>query len=282
MHSPRLTELRRVAGLILCAALGLSQAGCLVVPYPMHHKGGPNPNFRSSLDEGSKLIEGTTTRRDVLLALGEPDGRGYDDRWFAYKAVEGRAGLHWGYTVGTIGGGGGDGAIDDLDTAQRLVIRFDERGVVSQILFKKTNCTEQYLDTHDCPSARGDDLLKLDEEYLVGRYGAVSARLDTWSLVVDPHCEFHSTHRVSSNGQPFLVTEKGLLWIEWGNQWRTVDFAQVQSIRPLETHQGLYYVPIAMRDGSCLFLFDLAFRKRADALRESLSAAIEAVNATPP
>ena len=66
-------------GLVLLATALLS--ACVILPVPT-----PPIGARVISDEAQGSIKsGTTTRADVLLALGNPDERQDDDRLFAYK-----------------------------------------------------------------------------------------------------------------------------------------------------------------------------------------------------
>src|SRR5215469_13361685 len=132
----RHTDLRRVLVGLMAASLA-NLAGCVILPIPVARSSGAVATYRSNVDDqvSATLVRGSTTRRQVLLDLGEPDGRGADDRWFTYQSVSRRGGLHWAYIIGAEGGGGSIGSIDNWDTARRLTIRFDDRGVVSNIAF---------------------------------------------------------------------------------------------------------------------------------------------------
>jgi hypothetical protein len=84
---------------------------------------------RDEVKEGSKLgIDvGKTTRIDVLLALGEPDGRASDDSSFTYESTRS-------WAVGLYPVAGGE------VTLSRLVISFNDDGVVSKVDFRRHKC----------------------------------------------------------------------------------------------------------------------------------------------
>jgi outer membrane protein assembly factor BamE (lipoprotein component of BamABCDE complex) len=163
----RHTDLRRALLLVSIAALLGNLAGCVFLPIPVARSAGAIASYRSNIDDQvpATLMQGSATRRQVLLDLGEPDGRGAADRWFTYQSVSRRGGLHWAYIAGAEGGAGSIGSIDNWDTARRLTIRFDDRGVVSSVAFDRKNCTDSFLDSATCPSASGKDLTKADEEH---------------------------------------------------------------------------------------------------------------------
>ena len=104
----------RLAGLLTCA--GLATAGCLpplivIVPMiPPVELLAPSP--RQALDPG------TTSRTDVLMAMGSPDSRHHDDRYFVYGWIQV-------YAAGTAGAGSSGEVLWD---SHRLILKFDADG----------------------------------------------------------------------------------------------------------------------------------------------------------
>lgn len=83
------------------------------------------------------IVEGTTTRADVLLHLGEPDGRDPEDRWFAYGSRYNEGGV----LFVAFGPGGAGAAVGTKSVRyRRIVVRFDDRGVVTSAGFVERAC----------------------------------------------------------------------------------------------------------------------------------------------
>ena len=93
---------------------------------------------------GDSIQSGTTTRVDVLLKFGEPDGRGVDDRWFTYVSSS-----VWG--IGAMGNGAPVGH-QGIDT-RRMTVWFDPNGVVTKVEFQQRNCSRpgDFWEAHPPP-----------------------------------------------------------------------------------------------------------------------------------
>src|SRR5215469_804209 len=70
---------------VSCLLAACLFSGCIPVVTPALL----SPDSRADLTAASQrgIEVGKTTRVDVLLALGEPDGRAVDERWFTYSSV---------------------------------------------------------------------------------------------------------------------------------------------------------------------------------------------------
>ncbi len=87
-----------------------------------------------------KLEIGVSTREDVLLLLGEPDNDGANDSWMAYGSVYGEGGILFLICAGSgCGGGGGGGEKMDY---RRLIVTFNELGVMTNAEFLNQECWE--------------------------------------------------------------------------------------------------------------------------------------------
>lgn len=137
-----MNALRRVRWACALAAL-LVVSGCLPVPIPPL---GIAPDSRSNLPPTRPgfIHEGETQRADVLLALGAPDRAGADERWFAYASAAHQGGVA--FVVGSYGGAGG--VLVEGYLERRLVIRFDERGIVESVEFEEKVCPRVGLNEH--------------------------------------------------------------------------------------------------------------------------------------
>ena len=72
----------------------------MILPVP--RPAGPTRSSRIEVSAASleQIVAGRTTRTEVLLLLGEPDGRADLDRWFTYGSRVLRGGVGWAMWVG--------------------------------------------------------------------------------------------------------------------------------------------------------------------------------------
>lgn len=162
----------------------LALQGCVVVPIPVSQSLGVSRDTRSNLDTETPnaFVPGESTRADVLLQLGEPDGRGDDDLWFSYGNRLKRGGLQWAACGAALSGSAGCLPISKVYRSQRLIIRFDANGRLREQSFEPVDCAG----SGDCLSASGADIL-------------VKARLAVAVRALDAELG-----QVLSSWQPFL------------------------------------------------------------------------------
>lgn len=118
----------------MVAAAGVAVLTGCPVPLVPRYEGGSRQNVGERMPDF--IVEGTTTRDDLLLRMGEPDGRGPEDRWFAYGSRYNEGGVL--FIAGAPGGVGGVGV--SSIRYRRIVVRFDDRGVVSSTGFVERTC----------------------------------------------------------------------------------------------------------------------------------------------
>ena len=113
------------ARLCLVAAFLSGLAGCLYIPTPEHSSLQVDGRYRAPISEEkiAQIAVGTTTRADILLALGRPTKRIQDDRYFAYDWATIQGYLAFGF-------GPGAGGVGAVPNRYLLLIELDERGVV--------------------------------------------------------------------------------------------------------------------------------------------------------
>jgi hypothetical protein len=113
-------------------ALALLNTGCIIVPIPHGEFAcDPRPGLFARTD-ADFIRPAQTTRQQVLLTLGEPDFIWADERTFAY--VWATSDLDILFAAGGPGGGA-IGGIIPMRKKHRLLIRFDEAGVVREFLW---------------------------------------------------------------------------------------------------------------------------------------------------
>ena len=87
------------------------------------------------------IVTGKTTREEVLLRLGQPDGAALDESWLSYGCVRSKGGvLVFIYPSPAMP------AFETVDYT-RLVVYFDEAGVVERTQFEQRTCRETELIT---------------------------------------------------------------------------------------------------------------------------------------
>jgi hypothetical protein len=144
---------------VLAALMPLAVAACAMgpmlardVPQSRRNVGDSVPDF---------IVAGKTTRADVLIALGEPDGAAEGGEQFVYTSVRGRGGFFF-FSV--------RGGFDfEKRTYRRLVILFDDAGTVKNSRLEVASClgSDQYResgpDVHSqCVDVAGRDLPPID------------------------------------------------------------------------------------------------------------------------
>ena len=116
-------------------AVVASTAGC-PIPLPSGYTTSSRENI--SAEVTVQLEAGVTTREAVLLLLGEPDGTGPDDAWLAYGSVYGEGGVVFVICAGGNCGGTGSEKME----YRRLVVSFDEHGLMTNAEFVNRACRE--------------------------------------------------------------------------------------------------------------------------------------------
>jgi hypothetical protein len=114
--------------------------GCFPYPVPS----GPLKDSRTNVPSHvpSWIVTGRTTRRELLLELGEPDGRGPGERWYSYGSAISHGGVGGLLVIPSEAGVGGGYASHEIVEVRRLIVTFDEGGIVR----------DAKLDAKRCPS----------------------------------------------------------------------------------------------------------------------------------
>ena len=124
--------MRRVlAGIVLAVGLG----GC--IPLPMLPRG---TELRTNLGriDSMTIADGVTTRAELMLVLGEPDGWLPDGSRMAWTSGRSKGG------VAVLFGAGYSGGVVTYErmTYRRLMVVFDPAGRVAGSFVEERNCTE--------------------------------------------------------------------------------------------------------------------------------------------
>lgn len=144
------------------AAALLSAAAVACVPIPLVP--GDFETSRTNIDAASvqRIVAGRSTRADVLLELGEPDGQSDSADRFVYSRVASKGGIAF-LVAGAAGNSMGAGTVESRRMSYlRLVIRFDASGVVTDAKLQSDACLETDLGdqalTGRCADVTGLDL----------------------------------------------------------------------------------------------------------------------------
>jgi outer membrane protein assembly factor BamE (lipoprotein component of BamABCDE complex) len=128
------------AGLSSLVALSLALVGGTLsgcpVPIPRHYDASSRQNLHPEIL--ASLQSGVTTREDVILMLGEPDGAAEDESWLAYGSIYSKGGVIFVVAAG----GGAAGAGGETVEYCRLVVTFDAHGVLQAADFVSRECWE--------------------------------------------------------------------------------------------------------------------------------------------
>jgi hypothetical protein len=178
---------------------------------------------------------GKTTRVDVLLALGEPDGRAVDERWFTYSSARpfeaGFVGIgSWEYVKGTV---------------NRLVVQFDATGIVSNVDFQQSHCSG-FLSAQGCVDVRGSDLIAAD--IASGKMGTVLLNYNnaSFNYSSNDYCSFDNSGPLSSG--PFALTDREIVMGE-----TELSYNRVAAILPFRK-EASSWIRLKRYDGICIFI----------------------------
>jgi hypothetical protein len=233
---------------------------------------GPREDSRTNVPEAVALwiVAGQTTRRDVLLGLGDPDGKAPDEHWFTY----GSAISHGGIEGAAVGFGNAGSLGRESVEYRRLIVRFDDNGVVSSVDWQNKRCTEYpqgsdstgYVTTVPCVDIQGNDLTS----------GAIAAadttaaeslaqfdRVSWWTYPRGERpCADHyvSYHELPSIGR-MEITRNSLMLVALPPQYQQADYSVIQHPAgrvtiPLSEIKSVIMkgrMIVEQKNGSCLY-----------------------------
>lgn len=184
-----MTALNQMCFTLILYLMILTVSGCMIIPVPRYDTAPSRCNI--SEQETRRFEPGATTRRDLILALGEPDAVSIDERKLVYcwQRV-----VAWWIIVGFEGtaGAGDAGEIYDADF---FVAEFDARGVL--VRFAESKRFPELVPTL---SSYGDHRILLQNSAKL--YAGVDGFKGIWYRV--------------NNGIPgqLLLTEHAVIFIE--------------------------------------------------------------------
>jgi outer membrane protein assembly factor BamE (lipoprotein component of BamABCDE complex) len=147
--------IRKAFCICLIFAIHALIAGC---PFPLlrGYTESSRENLGTEITE--RMVVGVTTREEVLLLLGEPDGAGPNDSWLAYGSAYGEGGV--GFLFCGLGGGCA-GVGGEKREYQRLIVVFDELGLMTNAEFVSRECWE-FIAGDDRSSYRTPPCVKIN------------------------------------------------------------------------------------------------------------------------
>lgn len=239
----------------LCLA---TLAACVILPVPIPQAGGPTEASRTNvpLESPDGIVRGQTTRADVLMQFGEPDGRGSDDQWFTYESQVRRGGVRWAICVAAGGPGaavGGCGKVGHWLAVRRMVVRFDATGTVADVSLDSVDCSS--VDDTDCPSSRGGDLQQADRETLARQQaetlGPLQASYPSAFVSVGAKGMCHRSTEGSAARGALEVRSHGLDWQDWQGQQHLLAWDADTAIEGPAKSVFFWWVDVRTRDGAC-------------------------------
>jgi len=168
-----------VIGTLLAACAGILVSACIPIPLVSGYDAGSRQNIPARVPEF--VVQGKTTRTDVVLALGEPDRHAEDGSWLLYGSGYSQGGL----AMVAVAGGSALGVAEEKMRYRLLVFRFDAAGVVSSTELTEKFCPEWSMVATPGPASvpipcfdlSGDDLAVSDlaavaapRERVIGTY----------------------------------------------------------------------------------------------------------------
>ena len=125
---------------LVVVLLALAMTGCIPIIYPARYM---KPSRQNLSEAVPAFIEaGRTTLADVVLTLGDPDTVAADESWVAYASTYREGG---GGAALVLAGGGQVGLLGGASKQmlyRRLLVRFDDAGLVQEATLDVVDCTE--------------------------------------------------------------------------------------------------------------------------------------------
>ncbi len=258
-------------------------------------------------------MAGQTTRRDVLLGLGDPDGKASDDRWFTYGSAISHGGV-----AGLAVGLGNSGSIGRESVEyRRLIVRFGDNGVVSSVDWQKRRCAEYpqgtdstgYFTTVPCVDIQGNDLASGATAAAETTTGEIIVQYDkviwwTYSAGERPCTDHHISVWEPLSRGGMEITRKSLILVKPALQevghsviqkpvLVTLPLSEINSVIPPSRpgvvlgHNKERSMIVEQKNGSCLYVAVERFSlrgetKTASELLQKAVATAAAANQIPP
>ena len=232
---------RRTCALVSVVATTCALAGCIPFATPALLDSSSRGDITIAAQQ--KLEVGRTTRVDVLLALGEPDGRAVDDSWFAYGSA--RSSEVGAFAFLIVSGFGFEHVSTEVS---RLIVRFDARGVVSSADLDRSKCGG-FMAAHGCQDVRGGEIAAADAA-LAGGEKVVLLSYATSHVVegTPDRCDIDFGKKGIDG--PLALTDRAIVMRD-----SKLAYAGIAEVLPIKRKELESWVALKRRDGICVFIF---------------------------
>jgi hypothetical protein len=222
---------------LVCLALG----GC--IPFATPHLLQPSSRGDVTTATQQRFEVGETTRTDVLLALGAPDGHAADDSWFTYGSA--RTSEVGGFLFLLVSGVGAEHVNTHVS---RLLVKFDSHGIVSNVDLQQSQCSG-FMVSQGCLDLKGKELTAADGARVQG-YGIALLSFPgaQFRRGTSQKCEF-TFHTPQAHG-PLVITDRAVVMGD-----TALDYTQIEEVLPVRRQELDSWVVLKGRDGICTFIF---------------------------
>ncbi|MCF7818169.1 MAG: hypothetical protein K9M54_09835 [Kiritimatiellales bacterium] len=238
-----MTSFSHIVHILVLGLSVLTVTGCMIIPVPRHDASESRCNI--SEQSAERFTPGATTRRDVILALGEPDGVSIDERKLIYARQQVEA--FW--VIAGFEGAAAAGDMGDIYDTDFFVAEFDPRGVLLKFAEAK-----HWPETIPALSSYGGQqvvfqkkAIQIKPEYLYGML-----------LLTDLEIIFIPGRQLSNAPPEFRVAYKGIADVQ-------LEF--LKTMLAVKCQQGKEY-RFMMRDG---FKGKDAVRKAHDLIQTKIN-----------
>jgi hypothetical protein len=256
-----------IGTLVLCLLAAILLSGCIPFATPAMLESSSRADVTVAAQRDIEVAK--TTRVDVLLALGEPDGRAADDSWFSYGSAR-----TW--EVGTVTFLLVSGFVTEVAGREinRMIIKFDAIGVVSNMDFQQSKCSG-FMVANGCLDVKGKDLIAADEAKANGKGSALLSYAGAQFRHSSPDkCGF-TLHSPSSSG-PLVLTDRAIVMGK-----TSLSYSEVAEVLPVLRQELESWVALRGRDGICTFIFIPDSSTNAPRVHDLILKQLQAVSENP-
>ena len=253
-----------IATALLCLGFG----GC--IPFATPHLLDPGSRGDVTTATQQRLEVGKSTRADVLVALGAPNGRGADDSWFTYGSA--RTSEVGGFLFLLVSGVGAEHVNTHVS---RLLVKFDSHGIVTNADLQQSKCSG-FMMAQGCLDLKGKELTAADAARAQG-YGIALLSFPgaQFRRGAPEKCEF-TFHTLQSHG-PLVITDHAVVMGD-----TALNYGQIEEVLPVRRQELDSWVVLKGRDGICTFIYIPEAGINAPRVHDAVLRQWQAVSGTAP